>query len=281
MKSEFIKIFRDQNNNYKSKNKALYNIREKEKEISYNNENKNIKKYKNKNKNHFPTFIYKNKIYDSTRQTYFSFKSPNNNSNIDNILNGNEEEDNISKTFDSNSNTNNNSYCEEKEKVRNFINNNNNINIDSSVIERNNYDDKKSKFIFSDLDNMGKGHITYLRNRNSLILSDSERNFKDTLNDESRRLIISNNNNNKNIDVGKSLILPDIDLNNKLYKEKKKDLNKNSIKANNNNYSKSIPRNKKEKKSPYEIYKGNNKLRNSSETRFKNIYINTNKICKI
>jgi hypothetical protein len=281
LKSEFIKIFRDQNNNYKSKNKALYNIREKEKEISYNNENKNIKKYKNKNKNHFPTFIYKNKIYDSTRQTYFSFKSPNNNSNIDNILNGNEEEDNISKTFDSNSNTNNNSYCEEKEKVRNFINNNNNINIDSSVIERNNYDDKKSKFIFSDLDNMGKGHITYLRNRNSLILSDSERNFKDTLNDESRRLIISNNNNNKNIDVGKSLILPDIDLNNKLYKEKKKDLNKNSIKANNNNYSKSIPRNKKEKKSPYEIYKGNNKLRNSSETRFKNIYINTNKICKI
>jgi hypothetical protein len=263
LKSEFTKIFSNKNNNYTSKNKDPYYIREKDKDK--NNEKHRF--FKNKSKDYFPSSIYINKNYEPTRQTYFSFKSPNNNSC--NIINHNfiANDDNDTNTFDSNSNN--------EERDRNF----NNIN--PSMSGRNKLDDNNTKSIFSDLDNKGKGHITYLRNRNLSILSDG--NLKDTLNEETNgQITIKNNIDN---DTGKSLILPDIDSNNKLYRDRQKQINKNSIKANSNNNSNCSPKNAKEKKSPYEIYRGNNRVKNSSENRFKNLdidnkfnYNNNNKI---
>ena len=149
----------------------------------------------------------------------------------------------------------------EVNKTNSFISNENDDKFNPCIVSvRHKHENKAS--IFSDFDKSGKENKTHLKIKKISIMNNT--NGKDAFNDSFKQVIFSKNNNNYESEFGKTFILPDIDFNNKLIKERQKDFSKKFCKE---KYSNSSLYEIKD--SPYD--------KNKESKIFKNLDLNVNK----
>lgn len=313
LKSHYTNIFSDNisNNNNNSRNQSRINN-----SISKRTNNHEVFKgrlNKKKKKNFDSTKTIDN--LQPCKESYFSFKSPAKESfisfknieenNIENETNNNNE---ISSTYNSmgnntnpNEDKNNNNPC-----IVSIRHKNGSKSIFSDLEINNKENNKESNRERDSKNNTFRNHnnvnISILSNGNgngtgSGFINNKEKEYYsinngNALNETSRKVVFSKNNfNSSKIETGKSLILPNIDLNNKFLKEKQRDfsrhhrglkspagpvkalspVNPNILSPRKNKDSVSSP-------SPIGLFKGNKKFlkKNNLEKSYNNLDINLN-----